>query len=288
MVTAVGTFLVTGASTGIGEATVLRLDRAGNRVLPSVRREEDGAALREAGSDRIEPVIMDVTDAASVAAARERVSSLTDRLDGLVNNAGTAIAGPMELLPIDQFRAQVEINLIGQVAVTQAFLPLVRSARGRVVFVSSIGGRIALPFNGAYSASKFGLEAVGDSLRQEVKPFGMEVVIVEPGAVATPIWDKGTARADELLAGIDPKAISLYEPRLTGFRALAAEAAERGVDPDDVAAVIETALTTERPRTRYIVGRDAKMRAGVRRLVSDRAFDRLVERQLSKDDGSPG
>ena len=280
MVTGVGTFLVTGASTGIGEATVLRLDGAGHRVLPSVRREEDAAALSEAGSDRIEPVIMDITDAASVAAARERTLSLTDRLDGLVNNAGTGIAGPMELLPIDDFRAQIEINLIGQVAVTQAFLPLVRRARGRVVFVSSVGGRIALPFNGAYSASKFGLEAVGDSLRQEVKPFGIEVVIVEPGAVTTPIWDKGTARADELLEGVDPEALSLYEARLNAFRALVAETAESGVHPDDVAAVIETALTTERPRTRYIVGRTAKIRANLRRVLPDRVFDRLVDRQL--------
>ncbi len=276
-----GTYLVTGASTGIGRATVLRLDRAGNRVIASVRRDDDGRKLKDAASDRLEHVIIDVTDEASIAAAKPRVDALAEgRLDGLVNNAGTAIAGPLELLPIDQFRAQIEINLIGQVAVTQAFLPLLRGSRGRIVFVSSIGGRIALPFNGPYSASKFGLEAIGDSLRREVRPFGMEVVLVEPGAVATPIWDKGSERADKLLEDVPSEAFQLYEERLTAFRKLAGEAGARGVDPDEVARVIETALTTERPRTRYVVGRDAKMRARVARLVPDRTFDSLVARQL--------
>jgi NAD(P)-dependent dehydrogenase (short-subunit alcohol dehydrogenase family) len=280
MVTAVGTYLVTGASTGIGRATVLRLDRAAHRVVASVRRTEDGAALAEATSDRLETVLMDVTDAASVEAAAKQVLSRTAALDGLVNNAGTAIAGPMELLPIDQFRSQIEINLIGQVAVTQAFLPSLRAARGRVVFVSSIGGRIALPFNGPYNASKFGIEAVGDSLRQELSRWGMHVVLVEPGAVATPIWNKGASRADEMLAGLEPDAVGLYEERLTAFRKLAAGIGASGVDPDDVAAVIETALTVERPRTRYLVGRDAKIRANLRRVLPDRVFDRLVDRQL--------
>ncbi len=284
MVTTMGTYLVTGASTGIGRATVLRLDRAGNRVIASVRREEDATALKEAASERLDHVIIDVTEQSTVEAGAEKVRGLTDRLDGLVNNAGTAIAGPLELLPIDHFRAQIEINLIGQVAVTQAFLPLLRVSRGRIVFVSSIGGRIALPFNGPYSASKFGLEAIGDSLRREVQPFGMEVVLVEPGAVATPIWDKGTERADKLLEGVTPEAFQLYEKRLTAFRKLAGEAGARGVDPDEVAQVIETALTRERPRTRYVVGRDAKMRARVARIVPDRTFDSLIARQLGKGD----
>ena len=284
MVTTMGTYLVTGASTGIGRAAALRLDRAGNRIIASVRREEDGRKLKEAASNRLEHVIIDVTDQSQIDAGAETVRGVTDRLDGLVNNAGTAIAGPLELLPMDQFRAQIEINLIGQVAVTQAFLPLLRTARGRVVFVSSIGGRIALPFNGPYNASKFGLEAIGDSLRQEVRPFGMEVVLVEPGSVATPIWDKGTDRADKLLEGVAPDELAPYEKRLGAFRRLAEETGKRGVDPEDVAQVIETALTTEKPRTRYVVGRDAKMRVRVRRLVSDRIFDRLVKRQLEKGD----
>jgi NAD(P)-dependent dehydrogenase (short-subunit alcohol dehydrogenase family) len=249
-------------------------------VVASVRRGEDGASLADAASERLEAVLMDVTDAGSVEAAAKLVRSKNEALDGLVNNAGTTIAGPMELLPIDDFRAQIEINLIGQVAVTQAFLPSLRAARGRVVFVSSIGGRIALPFNGPYHASKFGIEAVGDTLRQELNPWGMHVVLVEPGAVATPIWDKGASRAGEMLDGLEPDAVGLYEERLAAFRKLAAGIGAGGVDPDDVAAVIETALTVERPRTRYLVGRDAKIRANLRRVLPDRVFDRLVDRQL--------
>jgi NAD(P)-dependent dehydrogenase (short-subunit alcohol dehydrogenase family) len=273
-------YLVTGASTGIGRATALRLDRAGHRVIGSVRRDEDAASLDEAASDRLETVRLDVTNDASIAAAADRVASLTDRFDGLVNNAGTAIAGPIEVLPLEDIRAQIEINLIGQVAVTKAFLPMLRSARGRIVFVSSIGGRIALPFNGPYSASKFAIEAIGDSLRRELAPLGVEVALVEPGAVATPIWERGASRAEQMLEGVDPESLRPYEDRLGKFREAAAAAAERGVDPDEVAAVIETALTAPKPRARYLVGRDAKMRARVGSLVPDRVFDRMVARQL--------
>ena len=282
MVSRVKSFLVTGASTGIGRATALRLDRAGHRVFASVRRPEDGASLAEAASDKLVPVELDVTDAKSIDAAANQVDSAVGEagLDGLVNNAGTAIAGPIELLPVDDWRAQIEVNLIGQVAVTRAFLPVLRKARGRVVFLSSIGGLIAVPFNSAYNASKWGIEAVGESLRGELRPFGMDVVLVEPGSIATPIWDKGTARADALLDGADPETVSLYAKRLDALRRIVSETAGRGVEPDVVAAVIETALTTDRPRTRYLIGRDAKLRARMRRLISDRMWDRLVARQL--------
>ncbi len=276
------TFLVTGASTGIGRATALRLDRAGHRVLATVRREEDGSALAEAASERLEPVILDVTDRESTAAAAERLDGGDSRLDGLVNNAGTAIAGPLELLPIDDFREQLEINLVGQVAVTQAMLPALRRARGRIVFVSSIGGRVAFPFNAPYHASKWAIEAVGESLRNELRPWGIEVSLVEPGAVATPIWAKGQARADEFLDSSGPgeEAARLYGARLAAFRAQVRATAERGIDPDEVAAAIEHALTAERPRTRYLVGRDAKIQARVRRLIPDRLYDRIVASQL--------
>jgi NAD(P)-dependent dehydrogenase (short-subunit alcohol dehydrogenase family) len=159
---------------------------------------------------------------------------------------------------------------------------LVRAARGRIVFVSSIGGRIAVPFNGPYNASKFGIEAIGDSLRQELRPWGMEVVLVEPGSVATPIWGKGAERADELLAQAPQESVDLYDERLSAFRKLAEETGARGVDPDEVAQVIETALTTEKPRTRYLVGRDAKLRGRIRPLFPDRVFDRMVARQIEK------
>jgi NAD(P)-dependent dehydrogenase (short-subunit alcohol dehydrogenase family) len=278
----VKSFLVTGASTGIGRATALRLDRAGHRVFASVRKPEDGESLAGAASERLEPVELDVTDAKSIEAVSGKVdSSVGDAgLDGLINNAGTAIAGPIELLPVDDWRRQIEINLVGQVAVTRAFLPALRKARGRVVFVSSVGGRVALPFNSAYNASKFGIEAVGDSLRSELRPWGMAVVLVEPGSIATPIWDRGMERADALMDDAHPKALELYEKRLGTFRDLARKTAERGIEPDEVARVIETALTTERPKTRYLVGRDAKVRVRMRRLIPDRIWDRMVARQL--------
>jgi NAD(P)-dependent dehydrogenase (short-subunit alcohol dehydrogenase family) len=186
------------------------------------------------------------------------------------------------LLPIDDFREQLEVNLVGQVAVTQALLPALRRGHGRVVFLSSIGGRLAVAFNGAYHASKWAIEAVGESLRQELRPWGIEVVLIEPGSVATPIWGKGAARADEFLASLPAASGSLYGERLEAFRAQVLATAERGIDADEVAAAIETALTTARPRTRYLIGRDAKIQARIRQLIPDRLFDRLVARQLRR------
>ena len=185
--------MVTGASTGIGRATVLWLDARGWRVHAGVRREEDLRSLAESGSDRLLPVLLDVTDQEQIEAAAARVVEDTDGagLDGLVNNAGIAVPGPLETLPIEDFRRQLEVNLIAQVAVTKAMLSSIRAARGRIVFNTSIGGRMALPMFGAYHASKFGLEAVGDSLRQELRPWGISVSIIEPGSIQTPIWERG-------------------------------------------------------------------------------------------------
>ena len=167
------TVLITGASTGIGRATALRLDGAGWQVFAGVRKQEDAEALRAAGSERLTPLMLDVTDGAQIAAAAARIEAEADGgLDGLVNNAGVAIPGPLETLPLEDFRRQVEVNLTAQVAVTQAMLPAIRRAGGRIVFLSSIGGRIAFPLNGAYHAAKFGIEAVGDVFRQELRPVG--------------------------------------------------------------------------------------------------------------------
>ena len=188
-----GAVVVTGSSTGIGRACALGLDRAGFAVYAGVRKAEDGDALR-AAAPRLEPLIVDVTDGEAIAAAAERVREATGgRLAGLVNNAGVAVAAPVEGVALDELRRQLEVNVVGQVAVTQAFLAMIRAARGRIVFMSSIGGRNALPFVSPYNASKHAIEAIGDSLRQEMRPFGVEVSIIEPGSVATPIWDKSTA-----------------------------------------------------------------------------------------------
>ncbi len=274
------TALITGAATGIGRATAHHLDSLGWCVFAGVRKEADADSLREADG-RVEPVTIDVTDEASIAAVAERIDSESPGgLAGLVNNAGVALAGPLEGLPVAEVREQIEINLIGQVAVTQAMLPALRKAQGRIVFLSSIGGRIALPFNGPYSASKFGLEAIADSWRQELAPWGIEVSLIEPGGVATPIWDKGVAEAERISEDMPPQIDELYGERIEKFRKLAAEAGSSGIAPQEVAEAITEALTARRPKTRYLVGRDAKMRARVKGLIPDRTFDRLVARQI--------
>ncbi|HEY1277476.1 MAG TPA: SDR family oxidoreductase [Thermoleophilaceae bacterium] len=271
-----GTVVITGASTGIGEATALHLRDLGFDVRAGVRKDEDAERLRGIG---VSPVKLDVTDASSIAAARAEVGD--GPLAGLVNNAGVAVAGPLEFIPIDRLREQLEINLIGQVAVTQAFLPALRAGRGRIVNVSSIGGRIALPLMGPYAASKFGLEGVSDSLRRELRGQGVEVVLVQPGGVKTPIWKKGTAVADEMAAAMPAEAETLYGRLIAALRKQTAVIEEKtGLPPRDVAEVIGTAMTADKPKTRYLVGRDAKMRWAIARTVPDKTMDSLIMRAL--------
>jgi NAD(P)-dependent dehydrogenase (short-subunit alcohol dehydrogenase family) len=269
--------LVTGASSGIGEATALRLAHAGWRVLAGVRADKDGDRLRVAAGGRLEPVMLDVTDPAAISAASERLAE--EPLHGLVNNAGTALAMPLEFLPLDQLRRQLEVNLVGQVAVTQALLPNLRSARGRIVNVGSIAGRSSLPFLGAYAASKHALEAVTDALRVEVGPFGIAVTIVEPGTIATPIWRKGGELIEQLAAGMPEELGRLYGERMSAFRDAATAAGQRAEPADQVAIIIERALTAQKPKARYMVGRDARRRAIVERLPT-RLRDRVYERVL--------
>jgi NAD(P)-dependent dehydrogenase (short-subunit alcohol dehydrogenase family) len=264
------TAIVTGASSGIGQACAVRLARAGWRVLAGVRREGDAP-------EGTEELLLDVTDAEQIRDAAERVQDL----NGLVNNAGIALGSPLELVPVDQLRHQLEVNLVGQVAVTQALLPALRRAKGRIVFMGSIAGRSALPFLAPYAASKHGLEAVADSLRLELKPFGIPVSIVEPGSIRTPIWSRSAERADELAATQDSELAELYGERVAAFRRVALKRGEGGAPADRVAEVVEEALTAERPHARYLVGRDAKLRAGFERLP-DRLRDRIYERVLLK------
>lgn len=270
------TVLVTGASTGIGEAAAVHLRALGLDVVAAVRKDADAQRLEAAG---LRTRRLDVTDAEHVAALREEMGG--GELAGLVNNAGIAVAGPLEFLPLDQLRNQLEINLVGQVAVTQAVLPALRRARGRVVNVSSVGGRVALPLVGAYAASKFGLEAVSDSLRRELRRFGVDVILVEPGGVKTPIWDKGEQLADQMLAAMPPEAQQLYGDMMDKLRAETAKIAKEGMEPRAVAEVIGTALTAPRPRTRYLLGRDARIQYGLSRILPTRRMDALVARMLS-------
>ena len=273
--------LITGSSTGIGRATALRLDRAGFQVFAGVRNRGDAEELEAAGSERLEPVIIDVTDEGTIEATRERIEQVTGgRLDALVNNAGIVVAGPLETLEIDSLRRQLDVNVTGQVAVTQAFLPQIRAARGRIVLIASIGGRMALPYMSPYHASKFGLEAIGDSLRQEMKPFGVDVSIVEPGSIKTPFWGKGTDQIEPMLQAMSPEQRHLYEPRALAAAEGARKAEERGIAPDRVAKAIEHALTSSRPKTRYLVGPDARVQAALHKLLPDRLLDRLVATQM--------
>jgi len=272
-----GIAIVTGASSGIGEATALHLRDLGFDVHAGVRRDEDAQRLAGLG---LQPLKLDVTDPDSIAAAATSISGRP--VAALVNNAGIAVSAPLELVPIDQLRNQMEINFIGQVAVTQALLPALRSARGRIVNVSSIGGRIALPLAGPYAASKFALEAATDSLRRELRHLGVKVIAVEPGGVKTPIWDKGSETADSMLAAAPPDVARLYSGLGESLREEARKiATETGVEPVEVAAVIGKALTSATPRTRYLVGRDAKARAALARVLPDKLFDRLIARALS-------
>jgi NAD(P)-dependent dehydrogenase (short-subunit alcohol dehydrogenase family) len=274
-----GAVVVTGSSTGIGRASVLHLDRLGFTVFAGVRKDADGEALRGAGSDRLKPLTLDVTEPEQISAATERVAQESPGgLTGLVNNAGVGVGGPLELIPIDDFRRQIEVNLIGQIAVTQAFLPALRAARGRVVFLSSIGGLNANPYMSPYHASKFGIEGVGDALRQEMRQFGVEVSLVEPGSVATPIWDKGKDSADAIRDRLTPEDERLYGDKVSRMSEVLEKIGARGVPPEQVAEAIGHALTAKRPKTRYLVGADARMTLLMRRLVPDRMRDRIVAR----------
>ena len=272
--------VITGASTGIGRATALWLDSRGWRVFAGVRKEADAEALRGEASERLVPLMLDVTDPAQIAAAAERVGGEVGEagLDGLVNNAGIAVPGPLEALPIDDFRRQVEVNLTAQVAVTQAMLPAIRAAHGRIVFITSIGGRMAFPMFGAYHAAKFGLEAVGDVFRQELRPWGIEVAIVEPGSIATPIWERGQEEAEAFIAGASEEQERLYGQAIAAYREVARRTGERGIAPERVAKAIEHALSARRPRTRYLVGLDAKGQARLKAILPARLVDRLVAR----------
>jgi NAD(P)-dependent dehydrogenase (short-subunit alcohol dehydrogenase family) len=271
-----GRVLVTGASTGIGEAAVLHLRELGFEPVAGVRKDEDAERLARSG---IRSVKLDVIDADQIAAARAELGD--GGLAGLVNNAGIAVAAPIEFLPIEQLRRQLEVNLIGQVAVTQAFLPALRRARGRIVNISSIGGRVALPLLGPYAMSKFGLEAFSDSLRRELRPQGVDVIAIEPGGIKTPIGKKGNALADELAQEITDEGERLYGGMMAAVRSETVKIEQvRGLPAREVAEVIGAALTVKRPRARYVVGRDAKQRAVVARVLPDRVMDRLIGRGL--------
>jgi NAD(P)-dependent dehydrogenase (short-subunit alcohol dehydrogenase family) len=275
------TVVVTGTSTGLGRACALHLVRLGFRVLAGVRRPEDGDRLAaEAGNDRLRPLPLDVTRPEQI---DEAAAAVDGPLWGLVNNAGISVAGPLECIPTEALRRQFETNVIGSFAVTRALLPALRRGRGRVVNVTSGLGRVALPYLGAYAAAQFAKEGLSDALRRELRPFGVSVTVVRPGAIATPIWDKLAAEG-RALPSFARDGDSPYHARFLHFLRANARQVERSrVTPDDFAAVVARALTVRRPRTRYAVGPDARLAGLAGRLVPDRVLDRFLEKGFHAD-----
>jgi NAD(P)-dependent dehydrogenase (short-subunit alcohol dehydrogenase family) len=263
-------YVVTGASTGIGRACVAELAGRGAHVWATVRTEQDEKSLTEAHGDAVSVLRMDLLDDASIARAGETVCA-AGPLHGLVNNAGAALPGPLEFQPVDEFRRQIEINLTGQLAVTQVMLPALRAARAageqaRIVMIGSIGGRIATPMLGAYHAAKFGLVGLADSLRAELAPAGIGVVVIEPGNIATPIWSRGQAAGEELLARLTDAQKSIYAAQISMAQQDAVKSAAGGMPAAEAARIIVRALTDANPRPRQLIGRDAKVAAMVARL----------------------
>jgi NAD(P)-dependent dehydrogenase (short-subunit alcohol dehydrogenase family) len=275
--------LITGSSSGVGAATALRLARAGIIVYANVRLPEDGAALAQEAGRNVRPLIFDVTDPAGIERARATVAAEPEIvLRGVVNNAGIGIAGPLEVLPLDDIRTMMEINCIAPLAVTKAFLPLLRESRGRLVNVTSIGGKFASPFGGAYSASKFALEAASDALRVELAPFGIRVVVIEPGGVKTRFWQRGIDAAETTVARLPAGALVPYARAIERFRAFVLANAEKAIEPERVAATIHKALLVARPRARYVVGGDARLQLVLARLPEP-LRDAVIRRALGLD-----
>ena len=270
--------LVTGASSGIGRAIVENLADNDIRVFAAVR---DLSTVAE--HPLVTAVRLDVTSAEEAMAAAETVrGALGDsKLRGIVNNAGVAVGGPLEFVDLDEFRRQMEINVIGQLAVTQAFLPLLRAhGKARIVFTSSIGGRIAAPFIGPYAASKHALNGMAESLRRELKPFGMGVSVLAPATVSTPIWDKAGDQIDELVASLSPRAMELYGDTIESMRSIASNSTDGGIPASKVAEAAHHALFSRRPKAEYLVGREAKIMATASNLMPYRMFDRTVLKQI--------
>jgi NAD(P)-dependent dehydrogenase (short-subunit alcohol dehydrogenase family) len=249
--------LITGTSTGIGKACALYLDRMGYRVYAGVRNQVDGDNLRKDASERLTPVILDVTDENSIVEAAGVIEKEAGvNLFGLINNAGIGRGGALEVTPVVEIRKLMEINVIGLMAVTQAFIPMLRKSKGRIINIGSTSSVLAIPGASAYCASKFAVRAITDSLRVELKPFDMKVILVAPGAVESEIWAKGKAYKEEMRKAVKPEIAELYAPlRRFGDR-LNTEL--KKIPADEVAKIVAHALTSKKPKPYYLVGKDAK------------------------------
>ncbi|MEU5273394.1 SDR family oxidoreductase [Streptomyces hygroscopicus] len=273
--------VVTGASTGMGASAARELARQGFHVLAGVRRDRDADAIRSTG---IEPVILDITKSEQVEALAARVADDPRALHALVNNAGIQVNAPVEALPMTEWRRVFEVNLFGHIAVTQALLPALLRGKGRVINISSIGGKFAMATYGAYAGTKFALEAVSDSLRREVGPLGVQVVVVEPGGIRTEMAARGIATANQLAAQMTPAQKERYGSLVQANNKLMASGTASGLTADAAARVIAKAVTARRPRTRYTAGRDAALIMRLGRMLSDRTLDRVLAANLRRHD----
>ncbi|HKQ33543.1 MAG TPA: SDR family NAD(P)-dependent oxidoreductase [Thermodesulfobacteriota bacterium] len=277
------TIAITGCSSGFGRATALHMASRGWRVFASVRKEADGDSLLSEASERgsaefVTPLVCDITSAAQVSAMGRSIAEAAPGLDALLNNAGTAFPAPLELLPLDALRSQLEVNLIGHLSVTQTLLPLLKAARGTIINVTSVGGRIALPLIGAYNASKFAMEAVSDVLRFELAPFGVRVVVIEPGTSATSIWETSVNRANELLG--ERADVKPYVPLIDSVNNHFREDVKHGFPVRLFADTVEKILDNPHPRTRYQIPRSVTWTIRLRNLMPDLLWDRMMRRAL--------
>lgn len=270
--------LITGASTGIGKACALHLDQLGFTVYAGVRRVDDGDRLKAEASERLKPILLDVTLAESIQAAADTIEKETEgSLFALINNAGIGRGGALEVTPVPEIKKVMDVNVIGLLAVTQAFIPMIRKAKGRILNVGSTSSLLAVPGASIYSASKFAVRAITDSLRVELKPFGVSVVLVAPGAVESEIWAKGQAYKREMRKSVKPEIAELYEP-LRKFGDKLHEELKR-IPASVVAEQVSQALTTCNPKSYYIVGKDAKGAAKAAKLPR-RLLDWIILKRM--------
>jgi NAD(P)-dependent dehydrogenase (short-subunit alcohol dehydrogenase family) len=280
-----GAVVITGASTGVGRATALLLDKQGYQVFAGVRQEKDAELIKLDSSVNLTPIILDVTKIEQIKYATEIVLSAVGEkgLLGLVNNAGILVDGPLEYLALDELRWQFEVNVIGQVAVTQAFLPMIRQAKGRIINIGSVSGKISSPFFSALCASKFALEALTDSLRMELHPWGIEVILVEPGSIASAAPDKVEASLQKKLANMSPIGRAMYGDIYKFSLEQLIKSNRMGIAPEEVANAIQKALEANKPKTRYFVSKEKvilNLLLMLAKILPDRVCDAIQLQEL--------
>jgi len=274
--------LITGASTGIGEASALEMANNGWYVFAGVRKKEDGEKLQEKAGRAIIPLILDVTKKEDIKEAEKRVQEIVENigLAGLVNNAGIAIPGPLEILPIEDIKQQIQVNLLGVIVMIQTFLPLIRVSQGRIVVIGSNSGFWCEPFLSIYGATKFGLEGIVDALRLELRPWNINVSIIEPGCIRTPIYEKSRESISKLQDKTPIEKQNLYAKAINALLSSVDIAEKIAVSPEKVAKAVRHALESRRPKTRYRVGIDSKIESFLIKFIPDHLRDYIIRKLM--------